>query len=140
MKLYPTSGQTSSNMVHSARPPQISASSFASNGCSGAAFASDGLSKRKKDLLQRSTAVTGLRTQFIKCADPTHLPPSQEEEAVANALRVSQLVNGENNSAPRGGLRLDDFDHAASLAKIEAVEWFIHEQHVVWRQEAKRQQ
>src|SRR5216683_4995355 len=140
MKLYPTSGQTSSNMVHSARPLTISASSFASNGYNGASENADALGERKKDLLQRPGRESGLRAQLVEGTNAPHLPSCEKDETVANPLGVDQLVNGENERAALRGLIADHFNDVAGLPEIEAIEWLVHEQHVLRRQETKRQQ
>src|SRR6266404_2580537 len=136
MKLYPTSGQTSSNMVHSARLLTISASSFASNGYSGAA---NDLGERKKNLLQRSSRDPGLPAQLIEGSNPPHLPSGEKDKTVTNPLGIGQLMNGENERAPLGGFAADHFNDVAGLPKVEAIEWLVHEQHVLRRQETKRQ-
>src|SRR5438477_5362401 len=127
-------------MVHSARPLKISASSFASNGCSGAAYVSYALGKRKKDLLKRSGRNPGLRTQLVERANPAHVASGKKNETVASPLRVGELVNGEDERAPLGGLIADHLDDVAGLPKIEAIERLVHQQHVLRRQETDSQQ
>src|SRR5215470_2612774 len=138
MKLNPTSGQTSSSIVHSARPLAISASSFASSGCSGACGAYR-LGERKKDLLHRSTGTPGLRAQLSERADPSYLPSGQKNEAIADPLGIGQLVNGKYECAPPGGLVADYMNDGACLPKIEAVKRLVHEQHIVRRQKTDSQ-
>src|SRR5215471_13470201 len=140
MKLNPTSGQTSRSMVHSARPLMISASSFASSGCSGGAKWPYALGERKKELLQRSAGNVGLCAQFVERANPSHLSSGEKNEAIASPSGVGQLMNGEHERAPFGGFAADHFNDVADLAKIEAIEWLVHEQHVVRGQKANRQQ
>src|SRR5215475_695634 len=139
MKLNPTSGQTSSSIVHSARPLAISASSLAISGCSGACGAYR-LGERKKDLLHRPLGDPDLRAQLSECADPPHPPSGQKNEAVTDPLGVRQLMNGEHECAPPGSLAADYLNDDARLPKIEAVKRLVHEQHVVRRQETDSQQ
>src|SRR5262245_16235713 len=134
MKLYPTSGQTSSSMVHSARPLTISASSLASSGCSDGAHRRYGLGERKEQFLQRYAPSTGLRSQLVERTYRPHLPSRDKDETVANPLGVGQLVNGENERASFDRLTADHLNDVASLPKIEAIERLVHEQHVLRRQ------
>src|ERR1044072_2176381 len=115
-------------MVQSARPLTISASSFASSGRSGAPRTVFASGERKEDLLQRSSGHTGLLTQFFERADPPHLASSQKNEPVANPVRVGELVNGQNERASHQSLVPDHTDDVTRLTKIEAIEWFIHQQ------------
>src|SRR6516165_7963732 len=87
-------------MVHSARPLTSSTSSLASSGCSGAEYASYASGERKKDLLQRSLGLAGLRAEFVERTNPPHSSAGQKDEAIANAFRVGELVNGRMKARP----------------------------------------
>ena len=76
-----------------------------------------------------------MRAQFVERANPPHLPSCEKNELVANPLGVGQLVNGENEGAAFRGLAADHLNDATGLPEIEAVEWLVHEQHVLRRQE-----
>src|SRR6516225_5568109 len=102
-KLNPINGQISSNMVHSARPLKISANSLASSGYKGAPCARSVLGERKKDLLKGSLGDARLRAQLMERADPPDLSAGQKNEAIAHALGVRELVNGEDEGAPPSG-------------------------------------
>src|SRR6516225_7750709 len=133
-KLNPIKGHTSSSMVHSARPLKISANSLASSGYKGAPCARSVLGERKKDLLQRSLGDTSLCTQLAERADATDLSAGQKNEAIAHPLGVRELMDRQDEGTPSAGRFAHDINDVAGLAKIEAVEWLVHQQNAVWCQ------
>src|SRR5262249_21599523 len=139
-KLKPINGQTSSNMVHSARPLTISANSLARSGGNGAPCERSVLGERKEELLQRRLGDARLRAQLAQRADSANPSAGQKNEAIAPPLGVRELVNRKNEGAPRAGRLAQDFDDVAGLAKIKAVERLVHQQHTVRCQQADRQQ
>src|SRR5713226_6461470 len=92
--------QSSSSIVHNARPPRISRSSFASSGRSGARTSTDVSGERKEHILKTATGKTGFRTKIVERADAANVAIDKQHDAIADSLGVDQLVNGENKRAP----------------------------------------
>ena len=59
----------------------------------------------KKELLQRGARHSGLVTQLAEASNSTHLPSGEQYEAVANAFRVPELMNGEDERPVPGSFR-----------------------------------
>ena len=72
---------------------------------------------------------SGLVTQLAERSDSTHLPSGEQYEAVANAFRVGELMDGENERAPvPWRLPADHANDVAGLPEIESVERLVHHQ------------
>src|SRR5258705_13769105 len=100
-------------MVHSARPARTSRISFASSGRSGACDLPGISSECKEDLLQIGSREAGARAQVGERADAAGAAVGPEDEAVADALRIRQLMDGQDQGpALRGCLA----EHAADRA------------------------
>src|SRR4029077_18153263 len=126
-------------MVHSARPPASSRSSLASRGPSGACRTSAASGERKEDLLQSGLRHSGARAQLGKRAGAANVAVDEQHEAVADALGVEQLVNGQNQRASAARDVAQHGHDLARLAQIEAVERLVHEEEWLRGDERKRE-
>src|SRR2546423_15463776 len=90
-------------MVHSARPPNTARSSFSTSGRKGAPRIVNTSGERKENLLQTSMRQRGSRTQLVEVAGPAQPAVRKQDNAISNALGVSQLVNSENEGAAARG-------------------------------------
>src|SRR5262245_43388735 len=90
-------------MVQSARPLSTSRSSLPSSGATRARWTLTGSGERKEHVLQSGRVAAAARAQFVEGAGAAHAPVRKQHEAVADALCIDQLVNGEHEGAPAGG-------------------------------------
>src|SRR6266852_1988064 len=84
-------------MVHSARPPSTSRSSFMSSGRKGARCTAAASGERKEHLLQRRPSAR--MAQLVERAGAPQAAVGEQHEAVADPLGIGQLVDGENERA-----------------------------------------
>src|SRR5712691_3507725 len=127
-------------MTQSARPLRISRNSLASSRRSGACASIDVSGERKKHLFESRGRQIRALTKLLERAGAAHAPGGQQDEAIADALRVSELVDGEDErAAVRGDLAQRAGDRAR-LAQIEAVERLVHQQQRMRRDERERKQ
>src|SRR3954468_21486997 len=115
-------------MVQSARPPASSRSSLASKGPSGACRTSAASGERKEDPLQSGLHQSGARAQLRERAGAADAAVDEQHEAVADALGVEQLMNGQNQRASAAHDVTQHGHDLARLAEIETVERLVHEQ------------
>src|SRR5438477_153157 len=73
-------------------------------------------------------------------AGPANPAAGEQNHAVTNPLRVDQLMNSENESPAARGLVANYAHNVPCLPKIKTVEWLIHEQDGMRRQQGQRQQ
>src|SRR3954465_4778810 len=103
MKDTPASGPMHSSSTHQDRETISSRHSFSRSQKKG------GLRERKEDLFQilrrrRGTARGGQRRKFGDCAFAAYSAAAEQDEAVADARGLADLVNGEEERAPAGGV------------------------------------
>src|SRR5215475_5503732 len=94
-------------MIHSARPPATSRSSFISSGRNGEVrpyFSRE----RKENVLQAGIGETGARPQLLVRSAAAHAPLRQEKKAVADAFGIRQLMDREHERAALPGLGAQD--------------------------------
>src|SRR5437764_2308635 len=126
-------------MVHSARPLSTSRSSLASSGAMPARWTLTASGERKEHVLQSSRVLAAARAQLVERADATHATVGQQHEAVADPLRIDQLVNRKHERAPAAG-KIAQYPHdRARLLEIEAVERPVPQQQGLRRDERERQ-
>jgi len=118
----------------------ISRSSFASSGHNGAARQPYVLGECKKNVLQRAGRQRGLSAQFVQCAGSANPAAGEQNQPVTDPLYIDQLMNGENERSAASGMVAEHVDDLARLPQIEAVEWLIHQQHRMRRQQSQHQQ
>src|ERR1700719_1797882 len=95
MKLYPTSGDSSSSRTHRELPVASSRISLRSTGPMGARGSCEG----KEDLFQIAACwQPGRDGQLGQRADAFHEAAAQEDEPIAYALGSAQLVYREHES------------------------------------------
>src|SRR5256885_12886497 len=133
------SGQTSRSRVHKARPPSTSHSSFLRSGRKGTRRMVSVSGERKENVLQTSGGQRGSRAKLVERAGATEPAVGEQDETVGNPFRVRQLVNGQNEGAPVRGNLTDQSHDFPGLPQVEAIEWLIHEQERLGREQRKRQ-
>src|ERR1700720_4211162 len=137
MKLYPTSGDSSSSRTHRELPVASSRISLRSTGPMGARGSCEG----KEDLFQSAACwQPGRDGQLGQRADAFHEAAAQEDEPIAYALGIAELVYREHERAAINRFIAQQAHDFAGLTQIEAVERFIHQQHWAGREEPERQQ
>src|SRR2546429_3476758 len=127
-----------SNIVHSARPLTTSHSSFVSSGRAGARSATEESSERKENILEPSRSQSASRSQLLDRAATADTAVRKEDEAVAHAFCIRELMNRHNERTPLGDDLAQHRCHFAGLLEIEAVERLIHEEQRMRREQRKR--
>src|SRR5689334_14288988 len=107
MNPWPTSGPIMTSRIHQAREASSSRISLA---------ARSALRERKEDLLEPALADAGLRAQLVESAFARDASAAEQDQTVADARRVGQLVNGEEERASGGRGRAENCHHVAGLA------------------------
>ena len=82
----------------------------------------------------------GLHSQFVDRSNSPYLSSGQKNDAITNTLGVCELVYSQNERASSCRLTTEHVHDVAGLAKIETVEWLIHKQHALPRQETHGQE
>src|ERR1700730_10569627 len=137
MKLYPTSGDSNSSRTQRELPVASSRSSLRSTGPMGARGSCEG----KEDLLHIGAKWQSCsRRQLGQRASATHTAAAQEDEPVAYALRIAELLNREHEGAAISRFVSQQVHHLAGLTQVETVKRLIHQQHWTGRQKPERQQ
>src|SRR5919201_1101429 len=77
--------------------------------------------ERKKDFLQAAVSQARSRPQVLECADANNAALRQQQHAVANALRVDQLVNAEQQRPRLSAQIAQNRHHRPSLVEIQTV-------------------
>jgi hypothetical protein len=98
----------------------------------------DASGKRKEDVLKRARRQVGLHAKVIERAGTANATMGEQNEAIANPLGVKELVDRENQRSSAGHGLAKQRHHFTRLLEIEAIKWFIHEQHGMRRQKSKR--
>jgi hypothetical protein len=94
------------------------------------------LGEGKEDLFQVVAGGAGLGGQFGYGAFAADLALIQQDEAVAKAGGIVDLVDGEEESSAGGGVLAEGGGDVAGLAEVEAFERFIDEEGGLTRQKA----
>jgi len=63
----------------------------------------------------------------------------EQHEPIADAFGIDQLMNRKNERSPTRGYFSDQVHDIPSLPEVEAVEWFVHQQQRMWRDQGQRQ-
>src|SRR5829696_6812317 len=122
-------------MVHSARPPSTSHSSFLSSGASAAGNGIAVSGERKENVLKSGRRLGCLSSKLSERADTAHLAIGKQYDTVADALGVSELVNGQNEGAAVRDDSAQQPHNLSCLPDVEAVEGLVHQQHGMRRKE-----
>src|SRR5215203_5748425 len=109
-------------MVHNARPPTTSHSSFLRSGASGVRRRNDVSGERKKNVLESCRGLSRVGAKLSERADTAHPAVRQQHETVANALGVRELVNGQHQGAAVRRHSTQQPHYLSGLPDIEAVE------------------
>src|SRR5438046_8452287 len=120
------SGQTSRSMVHKARPPSTSHSSFLRSGRKGTCRTVNVSGKRKENVLQASCGQRCSGAQISKRSGTAEFSVGKQQHAVGNAFGIRELVNSQNKGAAVRRDLTDQPHDVASLPQVEAVEWLVH--------------
>src|SRR4051812_34919647 len=139
MKETPTSGPMNRSSTHQELDQTSSRHSFSSSHRNG------GLGERKEDLLQvferqGCAASAGHLCQLLDRAFAANMPAAEEHEAVAEAGRIADLVDREEQSPASGGMGAQGGGDVAGLAEIEAVEGLVDEEGRLRRKESDGKQ
>src|SRR6266403_4125113 len=122
MKLYPTSGDSSSIRTQREFPVTSSRISLRNSGATGAR----GSCERKEDLFEiGADRQPGRSRQLGQRANAHHAAAGEEHEPVAYALGVAELVDRQHQGAAISRLVSQQVHHLACLAQIEAVERLV---------------
>ena len=89
---------------------------------------------------QRTGRPRGLCAQLVQCAGSANPAAGEQNQPITNPLCIDQLMNGENECSAASSMVAEHADDLARLPQIEAVEWLIHQQHRMRRQQSQRQQ
>src|SRR3954469_10727343 len=163
MKVTPTSGPIASSSTHQARDATSSRYSLATSQrheektaervkiaekkflfalfAIAAVFSVSG--ERKEHLFQIGggfTARPGLRRQFVERAFAANPSPTQQDEPIADALRILDLVNRQEHRPAGRGVRAQGLRDIAALPEIETVERLIGQQQRLRHQQANSEQ
>src|SRR5262245_55561136 len=111
------SGQSTSSSVHSARPASTSRSSLASKGVSAGRAIEAASGERTEYFLQPCRGFARLRAQLRQRPDPAQAAVRNQQEAVADALGIDQLVDGEHEGATAGRDLANDLHDLTRLAQ-----------------------
>src|SRR5215469_1796057 len=139
MKEMPTNGPIARSRIHQERDTARSRNSFSMSHRNG------GLREGKKDLLQAlepglRMMRRGLRCQLTDSAFPTNASAAQQNEPVAKARRVSDLMNRQKQGPAAGCMVSQPGRNVACLPKVQAIERLINQQRGLRRKKADGQQ
>src|SRR5579883_1081804 len=145
----PTTGPMARSSTHQPRETSRSRHSFSSSqrkgvfraGASGeGALCESALCEGKKHLFQAveragRAARGGLGREFRHGAFAAHLAAAEQHEAIADAARVGDLVDGKKERPAAGGMDPQGGGDLARLPQVEAFEWLVDQQRGLWRQQ-----
>src|SRR5438876_821244 len=106
------------SIVHRARPPATSHSSFTSSGRRCARLRAGGSGERKKDILQTARRLRRRRAQLLARPGAADTTLTEQNEPVAHSFRIVQLVNGKEQRTAGGGDAAQDLHHLARLPEV----------------------
>src|SRR6516162_8549684 len=106
-------------MVQSARPLKTSRSSLASKGRSGTPWNAAVSGERKEHILQPCLDLAGPPAQLVERTGPADAAVGEQDEAVADSLRIDQLVDRQDKRTPA---RRNVTQHVHDLARLPQVE------------------
>src|SRR5437667_12749678 len=89
------------------------------------------LREGKEDLLESGgirIAESGEGAQFGQRAHSNHAAPAEQHQAVTDARRIHQLMNGDEQSAAVRGNSAQSRHDVPGLAEVQAVERFVEQQ------------
>src|SRR5262245_9372902 len=134
----PTSGPIATSRIHHDRDATSSRHSFFSSQTKGAPRPA-ALRERKKNLFEDAPPF-GLRREFVERALAAHASAAEQDEPIADARRVVDLMNRQEQRAAARGVGAQGLRHLADLAQVEAVERLVGEQDRLRRDETDREQ
>src|SRR3954466_9191796 len=124
MKACPTSGPRRTRSTSHAQDAASSRRSLSSRRRQGAS-----LGEGKEDLLDVRAGPAGACPQLVERSLADDASVAEEDEAIADARRVVQLMNGEEQRASGRRHPAQERTHLADLAEIESVERLVEQQH-----------
>src|ERR1039458_1823563 len=133
MKLCPTSGPIITSNSQKAREARSSRHSCAS---SQPKLCESQLREGKKHLLQAPIGQPGRSPQLVERSFAYHAAAAQQHQAVADARRVVQLVDGKKQRAALRRGVAQQRHYIARLPEIQAVERFVEQQQRMRRQQS----
>src|ERR1700731_3470232 len=127
------------SIVQSARPSSTSRSSLVNKGRSGTRRNAAVSGERKEYVLQPCRDLAGPPAQLIERTGPADAAAREQDEAVADPLRIDQLVDREDKRAPASRNLAQHVHHLARLSEVESVEWLVHEQQRMRSEQRQRE-
>src|SRR5438270_5937702 len=150
MKLKPTSGALISTIAHKARLTSSSRTSLSNNShvsrTSRATTSASSHSvrfpsgERKEDILQAAVDETGSGAQFGERAHADNATLRQQQHPVADAFRIDQLVNAQQQRARLRAQVAQDRHHRPRLVQVETIERLVQGQQRLGRHQGQRNQ
>src|SRR5262245_42328162 len=128
-----------SSMVQSAHPLTMPRSSLTSSGGSGVRRTVMTSGERKEDILQAGRRQPCLGAQLVERSRAAHRAVRKQNETIADAFGITELMNREHERTAGCCNTTDEPHHVAGLPQIEAVEWLIHQQKRLRREQRERQ-
>src|SRR3954463_6801611 len=136
MNVTPTSGPIASSSTHHAR--DVTSSRYSLRRSHAIA-----LCERKEDLFEIVTGCTaaggGERREFLQRPLTARATAAQQDEAIADARRVANLVDRQEHRPAGGRVRTQRLRDVAALAEVDAVERFVGEEQRLRHQQANRE-
>src|SRR5438309_3101596 len=96
--------------------------------------------ERKEDLLEAAARQPCFGAQLVERAHADYAALRQQQHAVADALRVHQLVNAQEQRARLRAQVAQDRHHRSRLLQIETVKWLIQREEWLGRHQRQRDQ
>src|SRR5579864_5452975 len=130
----PTRGPMASNMTHQAREATSSRHSLSSNQTNG------DLGEGKKHLFEirrREAARSGSAGQLVPGAFTADAAAAQEHEPIADARRIVDLMDREEQRPPAARVSAQRRGDRARLTQVKALEWLVGEKNWLRRQKAQ---
>src|SRR5262245_34769202 len=121
MKETPTSGPVRTSITQKARDAVSSRHSLTASQASGP------LGEGKEDLLQVRRP-SGQRLQLLERALTAHAAAGEQDEAVAQARRLDDLVDGQEERPARGRVLAQQPPGRAGLRQVQPVERLVDQQ------------
>src|SRR3982751_1227506 len=133
MKACPTSGPRRTRSTSHAHDAASSRRSLSRRRRQGAS-----LGEGKEDLLDVRAGSAGACAQLIERSLADDASIAEEHQPIADARRVLQLMDGEEQRASRRRHPAQERTHLADLAEIEPVERLVEQQHRLRREQRER--
>src|SRR5262245_2711037 len=126
-------------MVHRARPPSTSHSSFLRSGKRGTRRTVSVSGERKENVLQIARGQRGAGAEFGERSSATELSVSKEHNPIRYAFGIRKLVDGQHERAAVRGNLTDQPHDVVGLPQVKTVEWLVHQEQRLGREQCERE-